>query len=100
MCEDDCDIEEDTEGYLTVRRQAYVKFDLQECKAMVNIYADVQRANAVGRHKQADVHMEGYVAAFGGVLNTSLPLVATQHVFKFPSIELPLAANQQRAVAK
>ena len=53
----DCEMEEKTEGYLTVRRQAYVKFDLQECKAMMKPYAEVQRANAVGRHKQADVQM-------------------------------------------
>ena len=35
MGEIECEVDDETEGDPTVRRQAYVKFDLQECKAMV-----------------------------------------------------------------
>ena len=43
MGESECEEEEDTEGDLTVRRQAYTKFSLDECKAMLQRDREVHR---------------------------------------------------------
>ena len=42
---------EDTEGDITVRRQAVNKLDLDACKAMLKRDQEVARAGAPGRHK-------------------------------------------------
>ena len=51
--ESDCSDVEDTEGDLTVRRQAFKKLDLDECKALLRRDKEVERARAAGRTKEA-----------------------------------------------
>jgi hypothetical protein len=62
---------------------------------------ELERASAVGRHKEADVQMKDYVHAFGSVLQLSMPSVPTQGRSHLDaSLPLHAAANFQRAVAK
>ena len=56
--ESDCDEQEDTEGDLTIRRQALNKKSLQECKAVLSRSNEVERANAPGRTKEADAQIK------------------------------------------
>ena len=65
--ESDCDEQEDTEGDLTIRRQAWKKCSLDKCKAMLARNKEVERANAPGRTKEVDAQMKGYVQAFQSV---------------------------------
>ena len=51
--ESDCSDVEDTEGDLTVRRQAFQKLHLYECKALLKRDKEVERARAAGRTKEA-----------------------------------------------
>ena len=71
--ESDCDEQDDTEGDLTIRRQALNKCSLDECKAMLARNKEVERADAPGRTKEADAQMKGYVQAFQSVLQKTLP---------------------------
>ena len=99
--EDDCDIQEDIDGDPTVRRQALLQLSLDECKAMLRRDKELERANAPGRHKEADMQMKGYVEAFGCVLQLPLPEVPTQRRSHLAaSLPLHSAADFQRAVAK
>ena len=62
---------------------------------------ELERANAPGRHREADMQMKGYVEAFGGVLQLDLPEVPTQRRSHLAaSLPLHSAADFQRAVAK
>ena len=99
--EDDCDVEEDIDGDCTVRRQALVRLSLSECQAMLRRDRELERTNAPGRHKEADMQMKGYVEAFGGILQLALPELPTQRCSQL-AVSLPLhsAADFQRAVAK
>ena len=74
----DCDEQDDTEGDLTVRRQALKKCTLDECKRMLSRNKEVERANAPGRTKETDAQMKGYVLAFQSVLQKTLPPVPPQ----------------------
>ena len=99
--EDDYDIHEDIDGDPTVRRQAFVQLSLDECRAMLRRDREIERANAPGRHKEADTQMKGYMQAFGGVLELALPEVPTQGRSQLAaSLPLHSAADFQRAVAK
>ena len=69
----DCSEVEDTEGDLTVKRQALRSLDLAACKAMLKRQREVERASAPGRHREADMQMKGYVSVFGSILESSLP---------------------------
>ena len=60
--EDDCEILEDIDGDPVVMRQALVQLSLDEQKAMLRRDKELERANAPGRHKEADVQMKDYVA--------------------------------------
>ena len=72
--ESDCDEQEDTEGDLTVRRQALKKCSLDECEAMFGRSKKVERANAPDRTKEADAQMKGYVFACQSLLEKPCPL--------------------------
>ena len=98
--ESDYDEVEDTEGDLTIRRQALKKCSLDECKAMLGRNKEVARANAPGRTKEADAQMKGYVQAFQSVLLKTLPPVPLHNAPPKPSLLLHNAACFQRAQAK
>ena len=91
---------EDTEGDLTVRRRAFKQLGLDACKRILRRDGEVERASAVGRHKEADVQMKNYASAFGAVLQKRLPEVPAGNTLAPPSLPLHSAANFQRAVAK
>ena len=91
---------EDTEGDLTVRRRAFKQFGLDGCQRILRRDGEVERASAVGRHKEADVQMKNYASAFGAVLQKSLPEVPAVNTLAPPSLPLHSAAHFQRAVAK
>ena len=91
---------EDTEGDLTVRRRPFEALDLESCKRLLRREGEVERASAVGRHREADVQMKNYVSTFGSVLNMRLPALPTGTTLAPPSLPLHAAANFQRAVAK
>ena len=98
--DDDCDEQEDTEGDPSIRRQAVKKCSLDECKAMLARDKEVERANGVGRTKEADAQMQGYVQAFQSVLQKTLPPVPLHNAPSKPSLLLHEAACFQRAQAK
>jgi len=99
--EDDADELEETEGDLTVRRQALCRLSLDECKAMLRRDKELQRANAPGRPKEADKQMKAYAHTFGSMMRLSPPTIPTQRRSHL-AVSLPFhaAANFQRAVAK
>ena len=96
----DCDEKDDTEGDLTIRRQALNKISLDECKAMLGRSKEVERANAPGRTKESDAQMKGYVHAFESVLLKTLPPVPPHNALPKPSLLLHDCAAFQRAEAK
>ena len=61
----DCSEVEETEGNPTLSRQPQHRLDLDACKAMLRRDKEVERACALGRHKEADMQMKGYASAFG-----------------------------------
>ena len=91
----------DIDGDPTVRRQALVQLSLDESQAMLRRDKELERANAPGRHREADMQMKGYVEAFGGVLQLDLPEVPSQRRSHLAaSLPLHSAVDFQRAVAK
>ena len=100
--ESDCsEVEvEETEGDPTLMRQALRKLDLEASKAMLRREAEVQRACAPGRHKEADTQMKSYASSFGAVLKISAADVPQEHVPPKPSTPLHVSANFQRAMAQ
>ena len=98
--ESDCDEQEDTEGDLTIRRQALNKKSLQECKAVLSRSNEVERANAPGRTKEADAQIKNYVLTFQSVLQKSLVPPPSDNTPRKPSLLLHNAANFQNAQAK
>ena len=100
--ESDCDEIEDTEGDLTIRRQAIRKCTLEQCKDMLSRKKEVERANAPGRTKEADAQMKKYANAFQSILQKDLPPVSAQHappaIFTHPCCcQLP-AQREERDV--
>ena len=61
---------------------------------------EIERANAVGRTREADAQMKGYVFAFQSVLMKTLPSVPPHNAPAKPSLLLHDAACFQRAQAK
>ena len=96
----DCEEIEDTEGDLTIHRQAIKKCTLHECKAMLARTNEVERANAPGRTKEADAQMKTYALAFDSVLQKKMPSVSRQNAPARPSLPIHDAANFQRCIAK
>ena len=97
--ESDCDEQDDTEGDLTVRRQAMKKCSLDECKRMLRRNKEGERANNPGRTKEADAQTKGYVLAFQSVLLKTLPPVPLHNAPPKPSLLLHDAASFQHAQA-
>ena len=99
--EDDCEEQEDIEGDPTVRRRALFKMTLDECRAVLRRDRELERARAPGRHKEADMQMQRYMATFGHVLTMPAAQIPTQRRSHL-SASTPLRAAQdyQRAVAK
>ena len=93
--ESDCDEQEDTEGDLTVRRQALKKCNLDECKRMLGRSKEVERANAPRRTTEADAQMKGYVLTFESALQKTLPSVPPHNAPPKPSLHLHDAASFQ-----
>ena len=89
-----------SEGDFAIRRRAFKQVDLDARKRMLRRDGEVERASAVGRHKEADVQMKSYASAFGAVLQKSLPDAPAGNSLAQPSLPLHSAANFQRAVAK
>ena len=54
--EDDSDIEEDIDEDFNVIRQALIQLPLDECKTALRRDKELERANAPGRHREADMH--------------------------------------------
>ena len=99
--EDDVDEIDETEGDLTVRRQALFQMSLDDCKALLRREKELERASAPGRHKEADVQMKDYARAFSGVFHLPLPEVPSQRRSHLAvSMLHHIAANFQRVVAK
>ena len=99
--EDSCEEQDDLEGDPGVRRLALVHLSFEECKALLRRDKELLRASAPGRHKDADVQMQGYARAFGSVLRLSLPdLPMERRSHLAASLPIHVAANFQRAVAK
>ena len=97
----DCEEQEDVERDPTVRRQALFKMDLDECKALLRRDRELERARALGRHKEADMQMKRYMTNFGHVLTileAQIPKQRRSHLAA--SIPLHTAQNYQHAVAK
>ena len=98
--EDDEVFEDETED-MTNRRQALVPLNTDECKAMLRRDQEIQRTEAPGRHKEADVQMKGYVGTFGKVLEMNMhqvPIEQRSHLRA--SLPFLTAMDYQRAVAK
>ncbi len=87
--EEDSDMIEETEGDVTIRRQALFQMSLEDCKAMLRRDKELQRAEAPGRHKESDLQMKSYVGAFGSVLRLTLPELPAQQRSHLAAI-LPL----------
>ena len=96
--EDDDDVVDDAEGDVNVRRRALFHLTLDECKALLSRDRERERASKPGRHKEADVQMQGYVQVFGSVLRLGLARSDDSHLAT--SLPLAAAATFQRAVAK
>ena len=87
-CESDGSDVDDTEGDLTVRRQAFKKLDLDECKALLRRDKEVERASAPGRHKDAYTQMKSYATVFRTVLDKEMSAVPSQNIPTRPSLPL------------
>ena len=61
---------------------------------------EVERGNGVGRTREADAQMKGYVQAFQSVLQKTLPPVPLHNAPSKPALLLHEAACFQRAQAK
>ena len=82
-------------------KQPGILLSLDECKELLRRGKEVERAKAVGRHKESDKHMKGYVDKFGSVLEFALPELSLQRRLHLAgSLPLHSAIDFQRAVAK
>ena len=62
---------------------------------------ELERANALGRHREADMQMKGYLNTFGGVLQLPLPdLPVHRRLHLAASLPFQGAADFQGALAK
>ena len=92
---------DDAEGDVNVRRRALFHLTLDECKALLSRDRERERASKPGRHKEADMQIQGYVQVFGSVLRLGLSEVRHQERLHLAtSLPLAAAATFQRAVAK
>ena len=98
---EDDEVFEDEAQDMTNRRQALVPLSTDGCKAMLRRDQEIQRTEAPGRNKEADVQMKGYVGTFGKILEIHMPQVPIeQRSHLSASLHFHTAMDYQRAVAK
>ena len=84
-----------------IRKRPQFEMTLDDCKAFLRRDKELERANAPGRHKEADRQMKKYMATFGNVLTMPAarsPPQRRSHLAA--SLPLHAAQDYQRAVAK
>ena len=95
------EVEEDVEGDPTVRRQALFQMNLEQCQSLLRREKEIARANGVGRNRDMDAQMKGYMKVFGRILTMpSVRIPQQQRALVSTSIPVQLAQDFQRAVAK